>query len=151
MGHRGAVGYNSWLWGPYSRFLIKVTCLWSKQPVAVTASWTPHEFVIRGACPQRTSAQNWRLQVCLCPATRTTGSPSTRLPPSALPASGQAMGSRMSTKTSPALSQAFKARKRFPISRSSHARSRLVGSELADKLPWPSLAVTSSAELSLSP
>lgn len=92
MGHRGAVGHNSWLWGLYSRFLIKVTCLWSKQPVAVTASLTPHEFVIRAACPQRTSARNWRLQVCLCPATRTTGSPSTRVPPSALPASGQAMG-----------------------------------------------------------
>ena len=73
-----------------------------KQPVAVTASWTLHEFVIRGACPRRTSARNWRLQACLCPAARTTGSPSTRLPPSALPASGQAMGSRMSTKTPPA-------------------------------------------------
>lgn len=73
-----------------------------KQPVAVTASWTLHEFVIRGACPRRTSARNRRLQACLCPEARTTGSPSTRLPLSALPASGQAMGSRMSTKTPPA-------------------------------------------------
>lgn len=51
-----------------------------KQPVAVTASWTLHEFVIRGACPRRTSARNRRLQACLCPEARTTGSPSTRLP-----------------------------------------------------------------------
>ena len=98
-------GRTTWLWSLHRRVLDQGHLLVEfKQPVVVATSWTLCEFVIRGACPQRTSARNRRLQTCQCAAAGT-GAPRGRPPraaPSALPAAGQVMGSRIFTKSPPA-------------------------------------------------
>lgn len=72
--------YNSWLWGPYSRFWIKVTACGVNNQLQSQHPGLPHEFVIRGACPQRTSARKWSGPGLSVPCNQTRGSPSTRLP-----------------------------------------------------------------------